>query len=554
MEILLWLGASLAVASLLGLFWKGRGRPGRPAGWVLPSIGTLLVAGGGFGVVCFAWWAETAGVRPGWLRFAASLWVASLSGGLVLGLWSRRVRPISGRWLVTGMAFGVLVLLAGFYGVDAGLRRVYESRLIEAEGALERLRPPPVPPEEDARPLYDRVAEKLAGESAILQVILDEPLAAVREHPGRVRRVLEEHSEALRLARKARTLKRVAMEAPHSIFSAEFRGEDEDGEIAGHYGLIRSMVRLSRLIAVEALLAASARDVAAVEDHLEWLAQIAQQLRPAPDFLVYMVVQSIEGKRLKLVEDILALLGPSSPPPHLRLPRVPESVLRERARRQIHREHHWAVYNALLLWLGEAELEEVQKMGPAPRWITREWMRLYRVFVLPADLRAIDAYAGALVEALESLEVNRMVMPGHELGWGPMSGLLLTPGTHILVRELQIQRTEEEVVRTALAVAAWRAAEGSYPESLEALTPDRLAATPRDVVTAQPIGYERLEHAEGAVVFSPWDPYDRRNQREDSETDWQDLLPRRETLLVLLGPARDAYREEEPLELPPEEL
>jgi hypothetical protein len=138
-EILLWLGASLAAASLLGLFWKGRGRPGRPAGWLLPSIGTLLVAGAGFGLLGFAGWAETAGVRPGWFRFAASLWVASLSGGLALGLWSRRVRPISGRWLVTGMVFGVLVLLAGFYGADAGLRPLYESRLIEAEEALERL-------------------------------------------------------------------------------------------------------------------------------------------------------------------------------------------------------------------------------------------------------------------------------------------------------------------------------------------------------------------------------------------------------------------------------
>ncbi|MEX0655121.1 MAG: hypothetical protein WD151_13435 [Phycisphaeraceae bacterium] len=79
---------------------------------------------------------------------------------------------------------------------------------------------------------------------------------------------------------------------------------------------------------------------------------------------------------------------------------------------------------------------------------------------------------------------------------------LLTPGFSSVSNTADVVFMFEQVERVALAVAGHHAADGEYPESLEALVPDWLDAVPEDLLDAEggPVRY-RVE-AERIVVYS----------------------------------------------------
>jgi hypothetical protein len=57
-----------------------------------------------------------------------------------------------------------------------------------------------------------------------------------------------------------------------------------------------------------------------------------------------------------------------------------------------------------------------------------------------------------------------------------------------------------DITRLALALAAYHAEKGEYPEKLETLAPDYLKIIPQDLFTSQPLKYRR--DGQGYLLYS----------------------------------------------------
>jgi hypothetical protein len=58
----------------------------------------------------------------------------------------------------------------------------------------------------------------------------------------------------------------------------------------------------------------------------------------------------------------------------------------------------------------------------------------------------------------------------------------------------------QDLTRLALALAAYHAEKGEYPEMLDALAPDYLKTIPKDLFALQPIHYHR--EGKGYLLYS----------------------------------------------------
>ncbi|HOD82558.1 MAG: hypothetical protein BWX88_00929 [Planctomycetes bacterium ADurb.Bin126] len=74
-----------------------------------------------------------------------------------------------------------------------------------------------------------------------------------------------------------------------------------------------------------------------------------------------------------------------------------------------------------------------------------------------------------------------------------------TPEKHDFSMETQV-RMRFQLARLALALAAWRAEKGGYPETLSQLAPDYLKEVPIDLFTGRPLAYRR--EGDGYLLYS----------------------------------------------------
>jgi hypothetical protein len=198
---------------------------------------------------------------------------------------------------------------------------------------------------------------------------------------------------------------------------------------------------------------------------------------------------------------------------------------------------------------GYLRLRSAQMQGSSSPLLTVPWLaiwgegvRLYRLFALPMDLRAVDdVFAEVLRRAGdphgdELLPMKRMVA----LCMGFLSGPLI--GNIIVVHDKTSEtQTSERLAVAALAVYRYRAELGKYPKTLMELVPRYLSAVPEDARLGLPLSYEWAK--DGAAIFSQRTPR-RPREREpsgDGEPPWKSLRKTRPRLVFLLG----AFREEE---------
>jgi hypothetical protein len=78
---------------------------------------------------------------------------------------------------------------------------------------------------------------------------------------------------------------------------------------------------------------------------------------------------------------------------------------------------------------------------------------------------------------------------------------LLLPAMDKFVRKTAFGQTAVDTAMLACALERYRQVHGRYPESLDALTPEFVAALPHDIITGQPLKY-RLSGTERYVLYS----------------------------------------------------
>ena len=82
----------------------------------------------------------------------------------------------------------------------------------------------------------------------------------------------------------------------------------------------------------------------------------------------------------------------------------------------------------------------------------------------------------------------------------PKPGRVLVPELPNLVQQFNVLQTFARCSAVALALERYRQAKGSWPESLNALTPSYLPAIPVDPFDGKPLRYR--QYPEGVVVYS----------------------------------------------------
>ncbi len=92
---------------------------------------------------------------------------------------------------------------------------------------------------------------------------------------------------------EARRRPLVFVDAPDSAFAPSLLGEEDDGP----HDTVIDMLRISKLLGLELLLAAKQGNAEKVADRLEWMAGITDQLRDAPDYFTLVLRRAIAAHR-----------------------------------------------------------------------------------------------------------------------------------------------------------------------------------------------------------------------------------------------------------------
>jgi hypothetical protein len=130
--------------------------------------------------------------------------------------------------------------------------------------------------------------------------------------------------------------------------------------------------------------------------------------------------------------------------------------------------------------------------------------------IYPARIAAADAaYPGRGLQAL----------PYHVL-----ESLLVPAVSSCVMKQGKVQ-TAVESAQLACALERYRLANGGYPDKLEALVPQFIAAVPRDVIDGQPLRYRK--EGEGFVIYSiGWNQKDDGGQMALQKPDDPKAVPR----------------------------
>jgi hypothetical protein len=115
--------------------------------------------------------------------------------------------------------------------------------------------------------------------------------------------------------------------------------------------------------------------------------------------------------------------------------------------------------------------------------------RMYEQYVLPlVDLtnRTVSVSGFRTVEA-DSKEHMKHYSPY------TVQALMTFPGVSKSVIKFAMIQADVDLARVACALERYRLAHGSYPETLDALAPQFIAAVPHDLINGQPLHYRRTE-------------------------------------------------------------
>ena len=130
--------------------------------------------------------------------------------------------------------------------------------------------------------------------------------------------------------------------------------------------------------------------------------------------------------------------------------------------------------------------------------------RMYDQFVLPlVDLtnRTVSVAACRKGEADMKEQVKH---------WSPykIEALMVFPAVNKAVIKFVLIQSQVDLARVACALERYRLAQGKYPETLDALTPQFIEELPHDLINGQPLHYRRTEDGRFVLYSVGWDEKD----------------------------------------------
>ena len=459
------------------------------AGLLLPGAAGLLLSG----LVRFL---------TGW--FAAVLsWNLALGIGVGMTAWRAfRIRDgePAGRawsrpWLLSGFAVLAVLSAMTFWTIDRAVMNRMHTLRTEAGAMALAAAAPRVPDYQNAAPLYQEAFESL-----------DAFRKRSPELKERIEAWFDETTnETLKDAELGRVLTRVAGDLALLRRAAAMPGCHFEHNTESLYAILLPELAAfrdaARWMALEGRHAAARGDRDVAVRNAAAISRMAGHCAQEPFLISGLVAVAMEGISAGLLDATLAS-GPAQPAdaaPWADLPLISYRMVLQRALRM-----EMAAGLEAYSQLAEGTLGLEALVGEAPS--LGFFMPFWRVFFLEADLafyrQSLQQYVNRLSEPYgrQVEEPNPGMIPKDVSQF--ISALLL-PALERIGEQAARADAHRRLARVAVAVAAYRAAEGAYPARLEDLLPNYAERIPLDPFDDQPL--RLVKRGEGVAVYSVGD-------------------------------------------------
>ncbi|MGA2031856.1 MAG: hypothetical protein ABSG68_06350 [Thermoguttaceae bacterium] len=334
-------------------------------------------------------------------------------------------------------------------------------------------------------------------------------------HAPELRRFLKRQGGALSLLRQAAA-------KPGCTFERDY----------GHPSIymplpeLNSLRTAARLLALDAVCRASDEDYRGAVEDVNAMFRTAEHVSTDPILVSQFVAMAIDGSAIDTLRHVL--VSRQVPPEDLATIHLPDGpAYRAVLRRSLRMEG--ACQLATFQQFGEGQIglfEITSGPGGYPR-ANPVFSALYRVFLLGDDIAAQARFAAQMDRAagLPYAQAKEVVKQSdHELQFYPGGVLtkLLTPALGRVIEAAARAEARRGTARLGLALYAYRACNGRFPDKLDELAPDFIPAVPRDPFDGQTMRFKRT--GPRAVVYSIGPdltdnggaPYDRKTNTGDS--------------------------------------
>lgn len=455
-------------------------------GWIPAAIFGLWLLGDG------SRWFQHA--LPKYFRVMPTLtahWFTAACGlavGLVvlpmIGLWRRRTGgsrvPIAATWPILKLFFGAIlsgVLLAvTIFAADVHMRGRIAEQLELGRATLTRLRPEPVPAEEDAAPLLKEAIALLGDEKSMPEWWKETRQSGFDVTQPGVGEFLQAHSRSIELALEA-SKRPVA----HFIWVDNDPAKvDDDAELA-------SCFRVRMLLQLAAQWRASMNDETGCLECLEALRRLARQRVSPPTIIRSISSQAYDTSRLDAIEAILAAgplacdkfstIEPNDPFTH-------RATMRRAIELQSTKEMEVVCRSAM----GEID-DWIYDGQPPRRWMRPLELAIQRVFITPDDLDGLPELIRLAQTSLDDRSPGALEELDHRWENGTR-GMACNIAVFLYGTTCRQPFKADRAARLAdvgLAIVAYQSKHKKMPEKLANLIPEFMTSIPVDPFDDQPL-------------------------------------------------------------------
>jgi hypothetical protein len=513
-----WLWIALTVACALGGTWALLRGPWLRAAAVLIAMAPLVIYAA---LASLAAVLHIKNVASGTLFPAMVMLTVAYGFGaaavLVYGL-RRQTEPSlvrAGTWPRGRLAVALLVAAAlhlmTFWNMDLAARQQLATLRVEAGALALSVAPPRVPDRDNAAIVYQQAFEAMGRNEASPSgwqwekpwqdawdaqwtTWYDSEKIGFDLHDPELRRFLKRQGGTLSLLRQAAA-------KPGCSFDRDY-GRPSIWMLLPELGPLRTA---ARLLALDALCRASDKDYRGAMEDVNAMFRMVEHVSTEPLLISQLVAMAVDGSAIDTLRHVLA--SGRVPPEDLATIHLPDGVsYRILLRRAFRMEE--AMCLALFQQVGEGQigLTEVANMAggspsPGNSFVLTP---LYRVFLLGDDIAAHTRFAAQLDRAagLPYAQGKEAVKQCDQEFWAQPGGILtrlLMPALGAAVEAAARAEARRGTAGVGLALYAYRARNGRFPDKLDDLAPDFIPAVPRDPFDGQAMKFKRTE--QGAVVY-----------------------------------------------------
>jgi hypothetical protein len=504
---LMWLESLAAAVTFMALVTAVTARWQRRYGQgVIPvviAVVLVAVAAAATAALCFLHSRLDAHPISNPQSIAAIAWTLFLAVGsvvvLVRGL--RGSEPAARAWSRARLAVATVGLVAvtaiTLANMDMAVKLQFTAVRAEAGAKLLAQIPPRLPDSTNAAVVYQEAFDYLAPPEPVPPLWRDKAPGAWKAYDREafdpkdkdLREFLNTQQRGLALIRKAAAIPGCSFDHDYSL------------GISMPLPELKWLPHAATLLAYDALVKAADGDVRGALDDVTAIYGVAGHVSD-PLLISVMVAIGIDKTATKVLEDVLSSI--TSAPDLGRLTLPVEATYRRSVRRAMVTEDViFGLTTFAALAEGDQGVIDAAATEGLDKWIPAS--SIYRVFLMQDDLAAYRRVMQEMQQlAAKPYYESHQDWKAHNDSWkGRRRGIvtaLLAPATEMVVLAANEADAQRLLARTALALVAFKARTGAYPDKLDALVPDLLTRVPLDPFSGRPLRMKR--DGAGVVLYS----------------------------------------------------